>query len=74
MHLPDDPGLIFQCAKANMETLTLARFILEFSLMDYPLVSVLDSKVAAACLMLALSMRKLGEWVSGNAILSTCHL
>ncbi|KFM65910.1 G2/mitotic-specific cyclin-B3, partial [Stegodyphus mimosarum] len=40
-----------------MELLTLARYILETSLMDYDLIDVLDSKMAAASLLLALKMK-----------------
>ena len=46
-----------------MDTLTLARFILEMSLMEYSLVTELDSKVASAALLLALKMKNLPAWV-----------
>lgn len=45
-----------------MPTLTLARYILEYSLMDYTLISISDSKMAAAALLLALLMKNLGGW------------
>lgn len=45
-------------SKASMETLTLARFILETSLMDYDLLDVKDSLAAASALMLAMLMQK----------------
>ncbi|GBN14663.1 G2/mitotic-specific cyclin-B3 [Araneus ventricosus] len=50
-----------RCARISMEMLTLARFILETSLMDYELIDVLDSKLAAAALLLALKMKDM-EW------------
>lgn len=46
-----------------MEILTLARFVLETSLMDYELLGIRDSKLAAACLNLALKMKNISEWV-----------
>ncbi|GFS95621.1 hypothetical protein NPIL_126341 [Nephila pilipes] len=46
-----------RCARISMEMLTLARFILETALMDYGLIEVLDSKMAAASLLLALKMK-----------------
>nr|CAD7258142.1 unnamed protein product [Timema shepardi] len=52
----------FDCAKTSMPTLTLARYILELSLMDYTLISCSDSKMAAAALLLALKMRFISEW------------
>lgn len=45
-----------------METLTLARFILETSLMEYDLVDVKDSLMAASALMIAFIMQKSGDW------------
>lgn len=47
-----------------METLTLARYILELSLMDYSFVTEKDSMIAAASLFIAQKMRKEGSWVS----------
>jgi len=46
-----------RCSRLSMEMLTLARYILETSLMDYELIDVLDSKVAAGSLLLALKMK-----------------
>jgi cyclin B len=46
-----------------METLTMARFILEMSLMEYKFIKYRESKVASACLLLAMKMKKTGEWV-----------
>lgn len=57
-----------RCAGLTMETLTLSRFILETSLMDYDLVLERDSKVAAAALLLALKMKQ-QNWVSNGV----CH-
>lgn len=47
-----------------MPTLTLARFILEFCLMEYSLIPVSDSKMAAAALYLAIRMKNLGTWTA----------
>lgn len=66
--------IVLQCAKVSMPILTLARFILEFSLMDYATVQLSDSKLACAALYIALRMNKLKGWnstleyYSGNAI------
>lgn len=51
-----------RCAKVSMPTLTLARYILEHSLMDYTMIRFSDSKMAAAALLLALLMKDLGRW------------
>ena len=60
-----DYGYMFQCGKAPLETLTLARWILEMSLMDYSYVTLPDSEMAAACLLLAMKMRdNAAKWVS----------
>lgn len=45
-----------------MPVLTLARYILEYSLMDYSTVIVSDSKLAAAALYLALRMKQIHGW------------
>lgn len=45
-----------------MPELTLARFILEFSLMSYELVTLSDSKIAAASLFMALRMNNKTGW------------
>ncbi|GIY06850.1 hypothetical protein CEXT_51731 [Caerostris extrusa] len=50
-----------RCARVSMEMLTLARYILEMSLMDYEVVDILDSKIAAAALLLAHKMKH-SEW------------
>lgn len=46
-----------------MKTLTLARYILELSLMEYELIVERDSRVAAAALVIAMRMMEEGEWV-----------
>lgn len=51
-----------RCAKVSMATLTLARYILEYSLMDYSTIHYSDSKMAAAALLLALQMKDMGGW------------
>ncbi|XP_014298253.1 G2/mitotic-specific cyclin-B3 [Microplitis demolitor] len=51
-----------RCIKVSMPTLTLARYILEYSLMDYATITFSDSKIAAAALFLALQMKDLGGW------------
>lgn len=45
-----------------MPLLTLARFVLEYTLMDYNIVTLSDSKMAAAALYLAFKMKKEQEW------------
>lgn len=45
-----------------METLTLSRYILETSLLEYEFVPIRSSKMAAACLCLAMAMKDLSEW------------
>lgn len=54
--------ILLQCAKIDMPLLTLARFILEYSLMDYSTVTYSDSKMAAAALLLAIIMKQGGSW------------
>ncbi|XP_018567373.1 G2/mitotic-specific cyclin-B3 isoform X2 [Anoplophora glabripennis] len=51
-----------RCAKISMPVLTLARYILEYSLMDYKTVTIRDSKLASAALYLALKMKKISGW------------
>ncbi|TMW45393.1 hypothetical protein DOY81_009529 [Sarcophaga bullata] len=45
-----------RCAKTQMPTLTLARYILELSLMDYECILLSDSKIACAALFMALRL------------------
>lgn len=56
-------GLFAQCGRVSTSTLTLARYVLETSLMDYSFVSFHESKMAAACLLLAMNMNCDGQWV-----------
>ena len=58
-----------QCVSAGMDTLTLARYYCEMSLMEMELVSERGSLLASACLLMALVSKDLGGWVS----LSTTH-
>ncbi|XP_041358815.1 G2/mitotic-specific cyclin-B3-like [Gigantopelta aegis] len=51
-----------KCGRASMETLTLARFLLEMSLMDMKFIEIPESKMAAAALHLALRMKKEKQW------------
>lgn len=49
-------------AKSPMKTLTLARYILEMSLMEYGLIKEKDSRIAAAALYIAMKMTDEGAW------------
>jgi len=49
-------------AKTSMITLTLSRYILELSLMEYSMVTKRDSLIAAAALYIAMKMKGEGEW------------
>ncbi|CAH1780703.1 unnamed protein product [Owenia fusiformis] len=51
-----------KCGQVPIETLTLARYILELSLMEYQFVCQRDSKVAASALLLAMKMMKTHDW------------
>ncbi|ELU11289.1 hypothetical protein CAPTEDRAFT_160449 [Capitella teleta] len=51
-----------KCASANVVTLTLGRYLLESSLLDYSYVGERDSRLAAACLLMALRLSHTGEW------------
>lgn len=42
----------------------MARYILEMSLMEYEFIKYRESKMASACLLLAMKMKNAGEWVS----------
>ncbi|KAM5195242.1 G2/mitotic-specific cyclin-B3 isoform 1-T2 [Hipposideros larvatus] len=50
------------CLCANMNTLTLSRFICEMTLQDYDYIHERASRLAAGCFLLALYMKKLGHW------------
>uniref|UniRef100_H2PVN2 Cyclin B3 n=1 Tax=Pongo abelii TaxID=9601 RepID=H2PVN2_PONAB len=52
-----------RCIHTNMKTLTLSRYICEMTLQEYHYVQEKASKLAAASLLLALYMKKLGYWV-----------
>lgn len=56
-----------RCIKLPMPTLTLARYILELSLMDYDCIAFSDSKMACAALFMALRLH--GEAQPWNATL-----
>jgi len=51
-----------QCGRVSIPTLTLARFMLETSLMDYAYVRCSESRLAAAALLLAMRMNSEGCW------------
>lgn len=51
-----------RCCKASMPTLTLARYILELSLMEYHMIFYSESKIACAALYLALMMKNISGW------------
>lgn len=52
-----------RCTRSDITTLTLARYILESSLLDYEMIEELESKMAAASLLLAFEMRDIdGAW------------
>lgn len=53
-----------QCSQTPMTILTLARYILELSLMDYNTVCLKDSKLACAALFIARRMYGLPGWNS----------
>ncbi|KAL0189302.1 hypothetical protein M9458_016401, partial [Cirrhinus mrigala] len=50
------------CVNAGMDTLTLARFICELSLLEMEFVPVRASLLASACLLIALVTKDLGGW------------
>lgn len=52
----------FQCGKISMVALTLARYILEYSLMDYTTIQLSDSKMACAALFMSLRMNDMEGW------------
>ncbi|CAG5929550.1 unnamed protein product [Menidia menidia] len=51
-----------KCVSAGMDTLTLARYFCEMSLMEMDLVSERGSLLASACLLMALVSKDLGGW------------
>ncbi|XP_025078977.1 LOW QUALITY PROTEIN: G2/mitotic-specific cyclin-B3-like [Pomacea canaliculata] len=52
------------CARSPIQTLTLARYLLELSLMEYCFVSYRESLLAAASLYIARRMRNEGGWTA----------
>lgn len=48
--------------RIDMQVLTLARYILEFTLMDYAIVGLRDSKLACAALFIAMRMNNMPGW------------
>ncbi|XP_068226748.1 G2/mitotic-specific cyclin-B3 isoform X2 [Palaemon carinicauda] len=69
-----------RCAKVSMEDLTLTRFILEMSLMDYDLIDASDSALAAAALFFTRVIKGEPTWpptlqyYSGYAMEDLYHL
>lgn len=51
-----------KCVGADMETLTLARYVCELSLQEMDLVPERGSRLASACLLIALVTKHLGGW------------
>lgn len=52
------------CTRTDVRTIHLARYILESSLMEYEMIDILDSKIAAGSLLLAFKMLQTGAWDS----------
>ncbi|KAF6389770.1 cyclin B3 [Rhinolophus ferrumequinum] len=50
------------CLRADMNILTLSRFVCEMTLQEYDYIHERASKLAAGCFLLALYMKKLGHW------------
>jgi hypothetical protein len=51
------------CTRSDVRTIHLARYILESSLMEYDMIEILDSKIAAGSLLLAFKMlNQTGAW------------
>ncbi|XP_062849400.1 G2/mitotic-specific cyclin-B3 [Trichomycterus rosablanca] len=51
-----------KCVNAGMDTLTMARFVCELSLLEMQFVPVRASLLASACLLIALVTKDLGGW------------
>lgn len=64
--LGSDCCVVVQCVNAGMDTLTLARFFCETSLLEMDLVVERGSLLASACLLLALLTKDLGGWVGSD--------
>lgn len=56
-----------RCTSSHVQTLTLARYILESSLLDYDMIDNLESKMAAACLLLSNRMLRVEQEWGDNA-------
>ncbi|TSN12259.1 G2/mitotic-specific cyclin-B3 [Bagarius yarrelli] len=52
------------CVNAGMDTLTLARFVCELSLLEMQFVPVRASLLASACLLIAVVTKDLGGWTA----------
>lgn len=54
-----------QCTRSDRLTLNLARYILESSLLNYEMIDILESKMAASCLLLAFRFLKIKkDWTA----------
>ncbi|KAK6478605.1 G2/mitotic-specific cyclin-B3-like, partial [Huso huso] len=51
-----------KCARSDLLMLTLARYICEMTLQEYEFLQKRSSKLAAACLFLAMKMACSGDW------------
>ena len=66
LQYPSPMSFLRRCSKAenyDHQTRTLAKYLMEFSLVDYRFLSIPPSKVAAAGLFLSRKMLKRGSWV-----------
>lgn len=54
----------FQAAFVSIETLTLARYLLESSLLEGQFITKRASMMASSCLYLAMMMKNCGEWTA----------
>lgn len=54
----------FLCPQTTVQAHNMAKFFMEESLMDYPMLKYLPSQIAAASLSLAMELLDLGNWVS----------
>lgn len=62
-----------KCARVNMETLILGRYLLELALVDYDFVAVKSSMLAAAALWLAVNMKKYDNIWDDTMVYYTCY-
>jgi G2/mitotic-specific cyclin 2 len=66
LHYPNPLSFLRRCSKADNydnQTRTLAKYLMEITLLDNRFLHITSSKVAAAALYLARVMLKRGEWV-----------